>query len=110
MIVKEHELADLPLVCFRLVVWGRLVSEELVMLRHHTFNRLDRQIKRLGNVNGMSGDIVKTGVVRIWCRGCRALDLGFPNKIADAPDGFVLQAHDLFDKEGVDPVRVTGIR
>jgi hypothetical protein len=109
MIVKVQAIVDLPLGSFRSVVWRWPVGEELVMMRYHTVNRLDRQIKCLRNMNGMPGNIVKTGVVRIWCRGRRALNLGCPNEIADAPNGFILQAQDLFGKNSVDPVRVIDI-
>ena len=109
MVVEVQAIVDLPLGSFHSVIWHRPVGEELIMMRYHTVNRLDRQIKRLRNVNGMSGNIVKTGVVRIGCRGLRALYLGSPNEIADAPDGFILQAQDLFGEEGVDPVRVIDI-
>ena len=79
-------------------------------MRYHRANSLNRQIKSLRNVNGMSSNIVKKGVVWIWCCGRRALDLCFPNKIADAPDGFILQVQDIFNKESVNPVRVTDIK
>jgi hypothetical protein len=64
------------------------------------------QIHRLGNENGIPVNVMKTGVVWIWCRKRRMPNLDLPNQLSDALDRFVLQVHNLSNQRIMDPVRI----
>ena len=81
---------ELPFGCFQTVFGGPPVRDKLIMLWDRAVYSLDCKIQRIRNVNGVSGYVVKTGVVWIWRRRRRAINLDVPNQISDGPDSFVL--------------------